>query len=468
MKKPLTMLFIAALCLQAGCTLAPEYKRPSAPVAAEWPSGEAYKKDYPGDLPAAAGLSWREFFMDERLQKLIETALANNRDLMLASLNVERARAMYSIQRAELLPTVDASATGAKERIPADLSTTRKATTNERYDVNLGVASWELDFFGRLRSLKKQALEEYLASEEAQRAARVSLVSAVAQAYLTLAADREALKTAQETYDTQLAAYELIRKRFDVGVANELDLRRAEVLMDSARADVALYTQQAALDENALNLLLGKPAPGDLIPAGLAGVRPPREVSPGMRSEVLLSRPDILQAEHLLKGAYANIGAARAAFFPRITLTGMGGTASSELSGLFESGSRAWAFSPAVTAPIFDARIWPALKVSKVDRDMAVVTYERTVQTAFKETADVLAVLGTVQNQLSAQESLVKALSETCRLAESRYDKGIDSYLSVLDARRSLYSAQQGLVLIRLADLASKTRLYSVLGGGAE
>jgi len=455
----------------AGCTLAPTYTRPEAPIPADWSGTSAYnepKASTGTPVPAAPELKWREFFTDERLQKIIETALNNNRDLRLAALNVERARALYGVRRAELLPTVNAGGSGSKERVPADLSSTGTAMTSERYDVNLGITSWEIDFFGRIRSLKDRALEEYLATQEVRRSAQISLVSAVAQTYLALAADREALRLARSTLEAQQTAYDLMRKRYGVGIANELDLRRVQTQLETVRGEVARAIQQVATDENALNLLLGSPSPGTLLPADLSDVTLPREISPGIGSEVLLNRPDILQAEHLLKGAYANIGAARAAFFPRISLTTAIGTASADLSGLFKDGSGTWSFAPRITIPIFDARAWSAYDVTKVDREIALTQYEKAIQTAFKETADALAVLGTVQEQLLAQQSLVDALSKTYRLSNARYTKGIDSYLSVLDAQRSLYGAQQGLVALRLAKLANQVRLYAVLGGGSE
>ncbi|HUV06567.1 MAG TPA: efflux transporter outer membrane subunit, partial [Spirochaetia bacterium] len=362
----------------------------------------------------------------------------------------------------------NAGGSGSKERVPADLSSTGTAMTSERYDVNLGITSWEIDFFGRIRSLKDRALEEYLATQEVRRSAQISLVSAVAQTYLALAADREALRLARSTLEAQQTAYDLMRKRYGVGIANELDLRRVQTQLETVRGEVARAIQQVATDENALNLLLGSPSPGTLLPADLSDVTLPREISPGIGSEVLLNRPDILQAEHLLKGAYANIGAARAAFFPRISLTTAIGTASADLSGLFKDGSGTWSFAPRITIPIFDARAWSAYDVTKVDREIALTQYEKAIQTAFKETADALAVLGTVQEQLLAQQSLVDALSKTYRLSNARYTKGIDSYLSVLDAQRSLYGAQQGLVALRLAKLANQVRLYAVLGGGSE
>lgn len=469
MKKNLLVLLCMTIILAGGCTMAPKYTRPASPVPADWPSNEAFRGEQaPPGAPPVSELKWSEFFTDEKLRKLIGTALSNNRDLKIAALNVERARAIYGIQRAELLPPVYANGDGAKERVPADLSRTGEAENSELYRVNLGIVSWEIDFFGRIRSLKDRALEEYLSTEEARRSVQIAIVSSVAQAYLTLAADREALALVKATLSSQQETYDLIKKRYDLEVATELDLRRARILVDTARRDIARYRQQAAADENALNLLLGSPAPQELLPSDLRSVVLPREISPGVRSDVLLNRPDIVSAEHRLKGAYANIGAARAAFFPRISLTTTVGTASSELSGLFEAGSRTWSFAPAVTMPIFDARVWPALRVSKVDREIAVAQYERSIQAAFRETADALAVLGTVDEELSAQQSLVDDTSETYRLANARYTKGIDSYLSVLDAQRSLYIAQQVLVAVRLTKLANHIQLYAVLGGGAD
>jgi multidrug efflux system outer membrane protein len=449
--------------------MTPKYTRPEAPVPAVWPSGPAYDNAQasPG-APAAAELKWREFFTDERLRQIIEMALQNNRDLRIAALNVQRARALYGIQRAGLLPTVNATGSGSKLRVPADLSNNGNATTVNQYGVNLGIASWEIDFFGRIRSLKDAALQEYLATEEARSGAQILLVSGIANAYLTFAADRENLKLAQSTLDTQQAAYNLIRRRYDVGLSTELDLRQAQTRVDAARVDVALYSRLAAQDDNALTLLVGSKVPAGLLPDDLILVSPVREISPEMSSEVLLLRPDILQAENLLKAANANIGAARAALFPRISLTTAFGTASSELSGLFKSGSEDWNFSPQIVVPIFDARAWSALQAIKVEREIALAQYEKAIQTAFREVADALAVRGTVEEQLSAQRSLADAAAETYRLSNARYTKGIDSFLGVLDAQRSFYAAQQGLVSIRFAKLANQVRLYAVLGGGSD
>ena len=462
-------LLVGIVLFLGGCTLAPKYTQPKAPIPAEWPQGAAYKgaPTVPGAATVPA-LKWREFFTDEQLQKIIETALNNNRDLRLAALNVERARALYGIQRAELFPAVNAVGAGSKQRVPADLSMTGESTTIEQYGVNLGIASWEIDFFGRIRSLKDRALQEYLATEQARSSAQIALVAEVARVYLTLAADRANLKLAQSTLETQQANYNLIKRSCEIGLATELDLRQAQTRVDAARRDVPRFTQLAAQDQNALNLLAGSPVPENLLPVDLSSVTPPSEISPGLSSETLLNRPDIVAAEHRLKGAYAFIGAARAAFFPRISLTTSIGTASAELSGLFKSGSGAWIFAPQIILPIFDARTWAALRVTKADRKIILTQYEKAIQTAFREVADSLAVQGTINQQVSAQQSLVNAVAETYRLSNKRYTNGIDSYLDVLDAQRSLYAAQQVLTSLRLVRLANQVRLYAVLGGGSE
>ncbi len=451
----------------AGCTLAPKYSRPSAPVPVAWPSAPAHVPPVSGtNSPGAPALSWRQFFSDPKLVQCVQIALDHNRDLRVAALNVERARAFYGIQRAELLPTLDASGFGSRQRLPADLAPSGKRETVERYEVNLGVAAWELDFFGRIRSLRDRALQQYLATEQGRRGAQIVLISSVANAYLTLAADHESLKLARTTLENQRGAYDLVNRRYQLGLIPELDVYRAQTQVESARADVARFSQLVALDENALTLLLGSQTPKDLLPGELAAVAPPREVSAGLPSEVLLSRPDVLQAENLLQAANADIGAARAAFFPRISLTASFGTASGELSGLFQSGSGTWSYAPQIVMPIFDARTWSAHRAAKVQREIAVTEYERAIQGAFREVADALAVRGTVDQQVAAQESLVRAVAQTFRLATSRYEQGIDSYLAVLDAQRSLYTAEQGLVSLRLAKVASQIRLYAALGGG--
>jgi outer membrane protein, multidrug efflux system len=453
--------------LLGGCMLAPEYSKPVSPVPAGWPTGAAYPDAQTAPAaPGAAELPWREFFTDGRLVELIGMALNNNRDMRLAVLNVERARAYYGVQRAELWPSANAIGSGSQERVPADLSSTANARTNERYDVKLGVSAWEIDFFGRIRNLKDKALEEYLATDQARSGTQILLISSVANVYLALAADRETLKLVADTLRTREDAYRLIRKRLELGLASELELRQAQSQVDAAIGDVARYTQQAAQDENALGLLIGSSIPPALLPADMDSVSPPREISAGLSSELLLRRPDVQAAEHRLKAANANIGAARAAFFPRISLTAALGTASADLSGLFKGGSGTWSFVPLIAVPIFDARTWSAYDVTKVEKEITVAQYEKAIQTAFREAADALAVQGTVNRQIAAQRSLVDAVAETYRLSLVRYERGIDGYLGVLDAQRSLYGAQQGLVALRLARVANLVTLYKVLGGG--
>ena len=463
-----TLLMTLAVVCFAGCTMAPRYTRPAPPVPAEWPTGPAYKGVADGRTDqAAADIGWHEFYVDERLRKVISLALSNNRDLRAATSNIERARGLYRIQRAQLFPQVNASGGLSEQRVPANISETREAVTLRQYDVGLGVSSWEIDFFGRIRSLTASALEQYLATEQALRSAQISLMAEVANVYLTHAADRESLKLAQSTLEARQATYNLIRRRFDVGIASGLDLSQAQTVREAARVDVLSYTRQLALDENALNLLVGSPVPAELLPGDFNAVTPLEDISAGLSSEVLLGRPDILQSENLLRAANANIGAARAAFFPTISLTTNIGTTSGELSGLFTAGSRAWLFAPQITLPIFDAGSrWANLKVANADHDIFLAQYEKAIQVAFREVADALARRGTVGDQITAQEALVGAWADAYRLSDARYIKGIDSYLGVLDAQRSLYASQQGLIILRLARLTNLVTLHKVLGGG--
>lgn len=467
MGRYLSLLWVGMAALAGGCSLAPKYVRPAAPVPTAWPTGTAASDTPAGTaVPDASQLRWPQFLTDAKLQQVVGAALTNNRDLRLAALNVERAQALYGIKRAELLPVFEARGTGSRQRQPADLSATGERATLQQYGVNLGVMSWELDFFGRIRSLKQRALEEYLATEQARRSAEILLVSAVANAYLSAAAARESLHLSESTLVAQRGAYDLVKRRFDGGLVPELDLYRAQTQVDVARGDVARLSQLLAQSDHALQLLVGSPVSDELLPTTLDNVAPPREFSAGVPSAVLLQRPDVLQSEALLRAADADIGAARAAFFPRISLTAAAGTASSELSGLFGSGSDTWSYAPQIVLPIFDARTWSAHRAARVQREMAVTQYEKTVQVAFREVADALAQRGTVGEQVAAQQSLVEATAATYRLAEARYLRGIDSYLTVLDAQRSLYGAQQGLISLRLARLASSLTLYKVLGGG--
>jgi len=468
MKRGIVAMGVAIACI-TGCTMAPNYTRPDAPIPESWPTGTAYPQNQSETKDAATDLKWDQFFMDPQLRKLIAMALENNRDLRVAALNVEKTRAQYRIQRADLLPTINAEGGGTIQRVPEDLSATGNAVTSRVYSLSLGLSTYEVDFFGRVRSLKDQALEQFLATEEARRSAQISLVAEVANQYLTLAADRERLKLVNDTLKSQQESYSLIKSRYTLGASSELDLRQAQTSVDSARVDAARYTSLVAQDENLLALIVGAPIPPELLPEGFGSVDAIKELSTGIPSDVLQRRPDIMQAEYLLKGANANIGAARAAFFPRITLNTSIGTSSDQLSGLFSAGSFAWGFAPQFTVPIFDyGRNRAALTVAERDRDIYLARYEKAIQTAFREVADALAQNGTVKQQLEAQQSLVEATSESYRLSQARYHGGVSSYLDVLDSQRSFYGAQQGLININLNQLSNLVTLYKVLGGGVE
>ena len=465
MKKIQMAVLAFVLLALSNCTMIPKYTRPAAPVPAKWPSGPAYKVKPSGK--AAADIKWQEFFVNGQLRKLIELALENNRDLRITALNIEESQALYRIQRADLFPTVAASAAGLVQRIPASVSATGQPLTSHDYSADLGFSSYEIDLFGRVRSLTKEALEQFFATVEARRSVQISLVAEVASDYLTLGADKEHLKIAQETLKSQQASYNLIKSEFKAGIASGLDLRQAETTVDTALVDIAAYTSQVAQDENALALVAGSPVPPDLLPSGLSAITL-KHISPGLSSDVLLGRPDIMQAEDLLEAANANIGAARAAFFPTISLTSSLGLASAQLSSLFKGASRTWSFAPQIDLPIFEAgRLEANLKASKVNREIFVAQYEKAIQSAFSEVADALAQYGTLGAQLKAQRALTNATAGAFRLSRARYSKGISSYLDVLDSQRAFYSAEQGLIAVRLSRLTNLVTLYKVLGGGA-
>jgi len=460
------MLFGMSVFL-CGCPKSTQYHQPKLPVPATWP--ESVSSDAAAvNAPEALDLRWHEFFSDRRLQAVIEMALANNRDLRMATLNIEKVRALYRIQSAELYPTITASAGADAYRIPENLSGSGHPETVAQFTVGLGTVSWELDFFGRIRSLKSRALEQYLATEQARSATQISLVATVAAAYLNLAADRENLRLALATFSTQQATYELIVQTRDHGMTSDLEVSQSRSQVEAAKVDIAKYAGQIALDENALDLLAGAPVAKDMLPDSLDSIAAMRDISAGMPSDVLLNRPDILTAEHQLKAADANIGAARAAFFPRIALTAAAGITSGDLGSLFKPAAGTWNFAPSVTLPIFDYGARQAnYDAARLDRDILVADYEKTIQTAFREVIDALNLRSTLVAQQNALQSLVNALAETHRLSEARFKGGIDSYLSVLVAQRSLYVAQQQLVSIRLARLANLVSLYKALGGGA-
>ena len=455
-----------------GCsTLAPPYTQPESPVPSSWHiQGEVQQQAGSAMTPTVVEISWQQFYLDSHLRQVIAMGLSNNRDLRVAALNVERAQALYQIQRSELLPKLDANGLGTFTRVSEDFASTGRSRETHQYTVALGVTSYELDLFGRVRSLKDQALEQYLATGQAQLSIRISLIGQIATGYLTVAADRELLRLAQQTLKAQQESYQLVQRRFAVGASSELDLRQTQTQVESARVEVARLTAQVAQDEEAIHALVGARVPSALLPPVLKDEMATLEgVTPGLSSDVLLQRPDILQAESLLKGYQANIGAARAAYFPRITLTGTVGAGSSELSGLFTDGSGSWTFLPRIEVPIFDAGARSAqLRVAEVDRDIAIAQYEKAIQTAFREVADALAQRSSLSERVAAQEALLAATEKRYVLARERTNTGVDSHLSLLDAQRSLYSVQQDLIGVRQARLANLVTLYKALGGGVQ
>lgn len=448
---------LAASVLSA-CSFVPRYERPAAPIA----------QTYPVPTEAAQPVSgWRTFFPEQRLQTLIATALEHNRDLRIAALRIEEARAAYRIQSADLMPNIGANASAPRSRAAADLSPSGVARTSGNYQVGLSLASFELDFFGRVRSLNEAALAQYLATEEARRAAHIILVAEVAKAYLAERGFAEQLGLARQTLAAREQSLNLARQRFEAGASSALDLRQSETLYQTARVATAALARQHAQAVNALTLLVGRPL-ADLPPAQpLSAVAIVGDIPAGVPSELLTRRPDIRAAEERLIAANANIGAARAAFFPRITLTAGLGSASSELSNLFGSGSGTWSFLPQLAMPLFDAgRNQANLDLAQTRKHIAVAEYERAIQAAFREVADALVARATLDEQAAAQRAVLQAHAERLKLAEQRFGAGVASSLEVLDAQRELFQAEQGLVQVRVARLTNAVDLYRALGGG--
>jgi multidrug efflux system outer membrane protein len=453
-----TVALAVGLALAGCASLAPPVPKPEPQVPAAW-SGSAAASPA---ARAAAETGWRDFFADPALNALIARALDSNRDLRVTVLDVERARALYRVQRADQFPKIGASATVLRS------GGGNVASQRDSYFVGLGLTDFELDLFGRVRDLSRAALERYFAQTEASRAARLSLIGEVANAYFTLAADRSLEKLARETLATQEASFRLTEQRHAAGAVSALDVAQARTTVETARADVAFYGGQIERDVNALNLLVGSPVEAELLPKGFdASLTPLSVLPPGLPSEVLLQRPDVLAAERQLQAANANIGAARAAFFPSIRLTGSLGTSSDALSALFGSGTKFWSFAPVVSIPIFEAgRLQANLDVARTDQDIAVAQYERAVQAGFREVADGLALSASLAAQRAAQQSLLDAAERANSLSQARYAAGRDSYLVALDAQRTLYAAQRSLLVTRLAEQTNRATLYKVLGGG--
>ena len=479
-----------ALLALAGCTsLAPDYARPMLPVPAtlngpNGPEGTAL-------APETGPMGWQEFLQEPRLRELVALALQNNRDLRVAVLAIEKARAQYGVEQSSRFPAVGATAAGNRTRTADDLNTSGRSPTSSQYSAQLGFSSYEIDFFGRVKNLNEAALQEFLRTTENRRSVQLSLVAEVANAWLTLDADGRRLQLAQDTLRSRQKSYELTERSHALGAASGLTLAQTQTTVDTARADVAAFTSQVARDRNALALLAGAPVPAALLPDGAnpgataspaqaasasASVAPAPSLAtpaatllavPGdLPSSVLLNRPDVRAAEYTLRGAYASIGAARAAFFPSITLTASAGTASNALSGLFDGGNGTWSFAPQIRLPIFDAgRNRANLQIAETARDTALAQYDKAVQTAFREVADALAERATLAERLQAQQSLQAATLKALQLSQARYRLGADSYLPVLDAQRALYSAQQTLIGLALAEQANRITLYKVLGG---
>lgn len=467
MRKQNLALPIALSIALSACTMEPRYERPEAPIPDTWPSGAAYSASQASER-TAENIPWREFIKDEHLQQVIDQALKNNRDLRSTLANIQSARAQYRIQRADLMPRVNGDINATRSKNVSTFSGSDRPIESEIYTASVGLSAFEIDLFGRVRSLSNAALESYLATEAAGRATRISLIAETASAYLTFAADNSQLALSQRTLESAQRTMEITRKRLEAGVSSRLDLRQAETVYQQARADLASTRALIAQDRNALELLAGGSIADSLLPAELpTNAEWLADVPAGLSSSVLLQRPDVLQAEHQLKSANANIGAARAAFFPALSLTASSGLASTELSDLFSNGASVWSIGPSLTLPIFNGGANIAnLSYAKAQRDLYVSQYELAIQTAFREVADALAVRGTIQEQLDAQRALVDAAADSYQLAEARYSKGVDSFLNTLDAQRSLYNAEKSLVSARLTATDNVVTLYRVLGGG--
>lgn len=451
---------LAALLALVGCSMAPTYERPELPVPAAWPD------DVKAPTAAAKPVDWNSFFPDERLRALIKLALEHNRDLRMATARVAEARALYGIQRADRLPTVNVGASGTNTRTPADLSPSGSAVISRRVDVNASLLPFELDFWGRVASLSEAAKASYLATEQAQRAFRLSLIAGVADAYLALAEAQERMDVAQATLASREKTRELVDRRRAAGLAGDLDYLQADAAYEGAKADLAGLQRQYSAARNFLRALVGT-EPADL-PAGkpLTEQAIPLDQQADLPSQVLVHRPDVLAAEQRLLAANANIGAARAAFFPRIALTGSAGTASRDLSGLFKDGQEAWSFTPSISLPIFDyGRNSAGLDLAQARKEIAVADYERTVQQAFREVADLLVAREKLAEQMRAVEAQERSQQRAADIAEARYRQGVGSFLEVLDAQRQLFAVRQGLIQVRRAMWSAAAQLYKALGG---
>ena len=462
-------LFAASLVV-GGCTLGPAYERPAPAVPMSWPVGDAYLKRSEADLP---NVGYRDLFHDPKLQAVIAQSVTNNQDVRFALANVETARGQLQAQRAALLPNVAGTTGATRSRggiVEASNGVVSSSAQRTAYNVNVGLSAFEIDLFGRVRSLSDAALQQYLSTEAAVRAARLTLVGQVATTYLTLATDRSLLVIARDTVTTASRSVELTRARLAGGVAPRSDVRQAETVLAQARADLAQQTTLVAQDRNALELLVGAPVSDADLPDTIEAVDGMLDELPvGLDSQVLLRRPDVVQAEYQLRSANARIGAARAAFFPTISLTAVAGLASNALSTLATGNAFAWSVGPTISLPIFDAGLREGnLVVAESQRDAAVATYQRTIQSAFRDVADALARRGTIGDQFRAQADLEAAARDSYALADARYREGIDPFLTSLDAQRTLYNARRSLATVRLTRATNLVTLLRVLGGSTD
>ncbi len=461
------LMISVSLSLASCISLEPKYERPSAPIPASLPISDAAAK--PTTYANVGDIARQDFVKDEKLKQVIALALTNSRDLRKTIANIESARSQYRVQRAEQLPQVSAQAGGTRARtLTTSTAGKDSAIDTESWSAGGTLSSFEIDLFGKQRSLSKAAYETYLSTAEAGRATRISLIASTAQAYATLAADIGLHELAQRTLDSAKRSLDVTQRRQAAGVASRLDVTQAQTLYQQAETDAASLTATIAQDRNALDLLVGAHVDDALIPEALSeNAAWFADVPVGLSSEILLGRPDVLEAEHQLKSANANIGAARAAFFPSLSLTASGGAASSDLSNLFNAATGVWSIAPNILLPIFNGGANSAnLAYSKAQRDLYASNYELTIQTAFKEVADALAVNSVIQRQVTAQSALVVAASESYQISDARYRKGVDSFLNALDSQRTLYSAQKTLMNTRLAAVNNRITLYLVLGGG--
>lgn len=459
-------LTLSAIALLTGCSLMPTYQRPNAPVAAQWPASAGVgASNNTAGAQSSAVVQWQDYFSDPALRELIATALANNRDLRVALLNIDQARAQLGVRRADQFPTLAAAAAGS--RAPGS-----DGAINSSYSAGLTVTAYEFDFFGRVASIKEQALAQVLASAEAAQTVQISLIATVAQTWLNLLADEALLAVSRQALDSRTESLKLVDLKVEHGAASDFERRNAQTLLESARVTLAQQTRQRALDENALALLIGQPISAvqrAQWTANKLGQLAFAELPAGLPSDLLARRPDLRQAEQLLVASNANIGAARAAFFPRISLTAGAGSASSALSGLFKSGSWGWTLAPQLVLPIFDAgRNQANLDAAKSAREIAVAQYEKAIQNAFREVADGLASRATLVEQLQAQQALLDAETARSHLTQLRLTHGVANQLDWLDAQRALFGAQQAMVQTRLASLQNQIALFKTLGGGLE